>query len=134
MSKIITISEAASIAIHSMVLIAGAKDHLNVTQIAERMGSSRHHVAKILQRLVKEGYLRSNRGPAGGFTLNKPAGDVSLLEIYETIEGKLSETSCPLDHPVCPFDKCLMGNIVTKMTREFRKYMEEQKLSDYIKQ
>ena len=134
MSKIITISEAASIAIHSMVLIAGAKDHLNVTQIAERMGSSRHHVAKILQRLVKEGYLRSNRGPAGGFTLNKPAGDVSLLEIYETIEGKLSEPSCPLDHPVCPFDKCLMGNIVTKMTREFRKYMEEQKLSDYIKQ
>ena len=134
MSKIITISEAASIAIHSMVLIAGTHDHLNVTQIAERMGSSRHHVAKILQRLVKEGYLRSNRGPAGGFTLNKPAGDVSLLEIYETIEGKLSETSCPLDHPVCPFDKCLMGNIVTKMTREFRKYMEEQKLSDYIKQ
>lgn len=133
MSKVITISEAASIAIHSMVLIAGAHDHLNVTQIAERMGSSRHHVAKILQRLVKEGYLRSNRGPAGGFTLNKPAGDVSLLEIYETIEGKLSETSCPLDHPVCPFDKCLMGNIVTKMTREFRKYMEEQKLSDYIK-
>jgi len=134
MSKVITISEAASIAIHSMVLIAGAHDHLNVTQIAERMGSSRHHVAKILQRLVKEGYLRSNRGPAGGFTLNKPAGDVSLLEIYETIEGKLSETSCPLDHPVCPFDKCLMGNIVTKMTREFRKYMEEQKLSDYINQ
>lgn len=134
MSKVITISEAASIAIHSMVLIAGAHDHLNVTQIAERMGSSRHHVAKILQRLVKEGYLRSNRGPAGGFTLNKPAGDVSLLEIYETIEGKLSETSCPLDHPVCPFDKCLMGNIVTKMTREFRRYMEEQKLSDYINQ
>ena len=134
MSKVITISEAVSIAIHSMVLIAGAHDHLNVTQIAERMGSSRHHVAKILQRLVKEGYLRSNRGPAGGFTLNKPAGDVSLLEIYETIEGKLSETSCPLDHPVCPFDKCLMGNIVTKMTREFRKYMEEQKLSDYINQ
>lgn len=134
MSKVITISEAVSIAIHSMVLIAGAHDHLNVTQIAERMGSSRHHVAKILQRLVKEGYLRSNRGPAGGFTLNKPAGDVSLLEIYETIEGKLSETFCPLDHPVCPFDKCLMGNIVTKMTREFRKYMEEQKLSDYINQ
>ncbi|GAP44711.1 MULTISPECIES: Rrf2 family transcriptional regulator [Lentimicrobium] len=133
MSKIITISEAASIAIHSMVLIAGAKDHLNVTQIAERMGSSRHHVAKILQRLVKEGYLSSNRGPAGGFTLKKPASDVSLMEIFETIEGKLSETSCPLDHPVCPFDKCLMGNIVTKMTREFRKYMEEQKLSDYIK-
>lgn len=134
MSKIITISEAASIAIHSMVLIAGAKDHLNVTQIAERMGSSRHHVAKILQRLVKEGYLSSNRGPAGGFTLKKPASDVSLMEIFETIEGKLSETSCPLDHPVCPFDKCLMGNIVTKMTREFRKYMEEQKLSDYINQ
>lgn len=133
MSRIITISEASSIAIHSMVLIAAAKENLNVVKIAERTGSSKHHVAKILQRLVKEGYLTSNRGPAGGFALRLLPEDISLLDVYETIEGKLSETSCPLEHPVCPFDKCLMGGIVTKMTREFKKYMAEQKLSDYVK-
>ncbi|MBW6492669.1 MAG: Rrf2 family transcriptional regulator [Lentimicrobium sp.] len=132
MSKIISISEAASIAIHSMVLVAGSSENLNVSKISERTGASRHHVAKIMQRLVKEGYLNSNRGPSGGFALRLTSQEISLLDIYETIEGKLSDTNCPLEHPVCPFDKCLMGGIVTKMTQEFKDYMSKQKLSDYI--
>ena len=131
MSRIISISEAASIAIHSMVLIARSDEGLNVTKIAERTGASKHHVAKIMQRLVKEGFLFSQRGPTGGFHLNKTAGDISLLDIYETIEGKLSATTCPLAHPVCPFNKCLMGGIVTKMTNEFKDYMSNQLLSEY---
>ena len=131
MSRIISISEAASIAIHSMVLIASADEGLNVTAIAERMGASKHHVAKIMQRLVKEGFLYSQRGPSGGFHLKKEPGDISMLDIFETIEGKLSETACPLEHPICPFDKCLMGGIVTKMTKEFKDYMSKQLLSDY---
>ncbi|MHC1775440.1 MAG: Rrf2 family transcriptional regulator [Lentimicrobium sp.] len=132
MSKIISLSEAASIAVHSMVLIASAKESLNVIKISERTGASRHHVAKILQRLVKEGFLNSSRGPAGGFILRIPAANVTLLQIYEAIEGKLEEASCPVDSPVCPFQKCLMGNIVSKMTREFKKYMSSQTLSDFI--
>ena len=131
MSRIISISEAASIAIHSMVLIASADEGLNVTAIAERMGASKHHVAKVMQRLVKEGYLYSQRGPSGGFHLNKAAGEISMLDVFETIEGKLTETTCPMDHPICPFDKCLMGGIVTKMTNEFKDYMSKQLLSDY---
>jgi Rrf2 family protein len=133
MSKIISISEAASIAIHSMVLIAGADSSLNVTAISERTGSSKHHVAKILQRLVKEGYLSSNRGPSGGFSLHIKPEDLTLLQIYEAIEGKLLDTKCPLDHPVCPFDKCLMGNIVSKMTREFKEHMSNHTLADFLR-
>jgi Rrf2 family protein len=116
-----------------MVLIAASSENLNVLKIADRTGASKHHVAKILQRLVKEGYLGSNRGPSGGFYLNKAADEITLLDIYEVIEGKLSSTSCPLAHPICPFNKCLMGGIVTKMTNEFKEYMQNQRLSDYLK-
>jgi Rrf2 family protein len=132
MSKIISLSEAASIAIHSMVLIASAKGSLNVISISERTGASKHHVAKILQRLVKEGFLSSTRGPSGGFVLKIPAGNITLLNIYESIEGKLDEVSCPVNNPVCTFQKCLMGNIVSKMTQEFKTYMSSQTLSDFI--
>ncbi len=132
MSRIISLSEASSIAIHSMVLIAASGENLNVQKIADRTGASKHHVAKILQRLVKEGYLNSTRGPSGGFFLNKAADDITLLDVYEVIEGKLSSTTCPLAHPICPFNKCLMGGIVTKMTNEFKEYMQNQRLSDYL--
>ena len=131
MSKIISLSEAASIGIHSMILITNSKENINVAHIAEITNSSRHHVAKILQRMVKEGFLESNRGPNGGFQLRVPAEDISLLDIFEAIEGKIQESGCLSDNPLCPFDKCLMGNIINRMTMEFRDYLADTKLSGY---
>ena len=131
MSKIISLSEAASIGIHSMILITNSKENINVAHIAEITKSSRHHVAKVLQRMVKEGFLESNRGPNGGFQLKMDPEEISLLNIFEAIEGKIQESGCLSDNPLCPFDKCLMGNIINRMTLEFRDYLESQKLSSY---
>lgn len=131
MSKIISLSEAASIAIHSMILITNSKENINVAHIAEITKSSRHHIAKVLQRLAKEGFLESNRGPNGGFQLKINPEDISLLNIFEAVEGKIQESGCLSDNPLCPFDKCLMGNIINRMTLEFREYLDSQKLSDY---
>ncbi|NCA87087.1 MAG: Rrf2 family transcriptional regulator [Clostridia bacterium] len=132
MSKIFALSEAGSIAIHSMVLIAQADEKLNVIKIAERTGSSKHHVAKVLQRLVKDDFLLSNRGPHGGFALKKDADKISLLEIYESIEGHIEITNCPMDNQICPFDKCIMGNVMNQMTQNFKDYLTSQKLADYL--
>lgn len=132
MSKIISLSEAASIGIHSMILITNSRDVINVAHIAEITKSSRHHVAKVLQRMVKEGFLISNRGPNGGFQLKKEPEEISLLNIFEAIEGKIQESGCLSDNPLCPFEKCLMGNIINRMTLEFRDYLDSQKLSDYV--
>ena len=132
MSKVFSLSEAASIAIHSMVLIARSDGMMNVNKIAERTGSSKHHVAKILQRLVKEDYLTSIRGPHGGFELNKSPEEINLLEIYETIEGRLSVTECPMENPICPFNKCILGNVVAEMTGKFREYLKGHTLQEYL--
>ncbi len=121
MAHVIQFSEAAFIALHGMVLVAKAKDGelVNVIQISDRLNSSKHHVAKVMQRMVKDGYLSSHRGPSGGFSLKMPAGDISLLDLYESIEGKIDIGDCPLDHPVCKFDKCIFNNVTKKMTEEF---------------
>lgn len=132
MSKIFSLSEAGSIAIHSMVLIAKSENKLNVIKIAERTGSSKHHVAKVLQRLVKDDFLTSNRGPHGGFKLKRPAEEIDLLEIYESIEGRIEITECPMDNMICPFDKCILGNVIGNMTQNFKDYLQSQKLSDYL--
>ena len=132
MSKIFSLSEAGSIAIHSMVLIAKSENSLNVVKIAERTGASKHHVAKVLQRLAKDDFLDSNRGPHGGFRLKRGPDQISLLQIYEAIEGKIVVNHCPMDNPICPFDKCIMGTTITAMTSDFKEYLDTQKLSDYL--
>jgi len=133
MSKVVTISEAASIGLHGMILIARDKEGMvNVIKIADATGSSKHHVAKVFQRLVKEGFLFSHRGPTGGFSLKRPSESISFLDIFQAIEGEIEILKCPLNHQICAFDKCIINNVAQKMTIQFRDYMKEQRLCDYI--
>lgn len=132
MAHVIQFSEAAFIALHGMVIIAKSDKLVNVVQIADQLNSSKHHVAKVMQRLVKEGYLDSHRGPTGGFSMKVQAEDVSLLELYESVEGKIVIGDCPLDNPVCPFQRCIFNNVTRKMTEDFVHYMRNEKLSNFL--
>ena len=132
MSRLFALSEASSIALHGLVLIAKSKEGLKVVDIAEKIDSSKHHVAKVLQRLVKAGLLASHRGPGGGFRLKLPPDEIDLLKIYETIEGEISISKCPLDKPICPFDKCIINNITGKMTAEFKDYLKSQTVKMFL--
>jgi Rrf2 family protein len=131
-SKIFALSEASSIAIHGMVLIARSPDGINAAKIAEITGLSKNHIAKVLQRLVKNDMLRSVRGPAGGFTLRKDPATITLLDIYQSIEGNLDVGDCPLSYDLCGFERCLMGSVVNKLTTEFRTFLQEKTLQSYL--
>jgi len=47
------------------------------------------YLLKILLQLVRSDVLGSVRGPRGGFYLSRPAGEITLLQIFEAIEGPL---------------------------------------------
>jgi len=132
MSRILSLSEASSIAIHSMVLIARAENGINAVKIAEITGFSKNHIAKVLQRLVKVEMLKSVRGPSGGFSMKADPKKISLLDIYEAIEGQIDINECPLSYDLCGFDRCLMGTVVNRLTLEFKKFLGEQTLHKYL--
>ncbi|NPD46850.1 MULTISPECIES: Rrf2 family transcriptional regulator [unclassified Lentimicrobium] len=132
MSKVVNISEAASLAIHAVVLIAASDKLINVNQIAEATGASKNHLAKVMQRLGKQGLVASSRGPNGGFKLKKKPNEFTLYDIYESIEGPIEIEGCPMERPVCPFDKCLMGGIIHKVTSDLRTYLEAETIDKYI--
>lgn len=130
MNKLINISEASSIAIHSLSLVAKIDKSINATQIASFTGFSKNHLSKVLQLLVKQGYLISSRGPKGGFKLAKKASQISLLEIYELIEGKSAEEYC-IDHsPICPFQDCIYGDIIQEISEFFIKSFGNRTIAD----
>jgi Rrf2 family protein len=132
MSKIFALSEASSIAIHSMVLIARSRDGINAVKVAEVTGFSKNHIAKVLQRLVKNDMLKSVRGPSGGFSLKMDPSKITLLDIYQSIEGPLDVGECPLSYDLCGFDRCLMGTVVNRLTSEFKKFLMNQTLQSYL--
>lgn len=130
MSRIIHISEASSIAIHSLALIAEADSPVSVTHLAEVTNFSKYHISKVLLVMAKNGYLESERGPKGGFSMKIADDKISLLEVIEILEGSIEENYCRKDTNICPFDDCVFGGIPEKLTREFREYFAERKISD----
>lgn len=130
MSRLVHISEAASLAIHSVALIASASERLNTKQIADILHVSQNHLAKILQVLVKNEYLESNRGPGGGFIFTKNATKISMLEIYQLIEGNVDCRFCGISENSCPFMNCIFGGKPDKLTNEFVDYMSKTKISE----
>lgn len=132
LSKLINISEAASIAIHSVVAIAKSKEKLNATELAISTNVSRNHLAKVMHLLTKFGYLISDRGPKGGFILNKLPNEICLLELFETVEGSIEDISCMGNCLSCPFKDCIFGGLTSKFSNEFKNYLKNTKISDLI--
>lgn len=58
-------------------------------------------LAKILQQLAKQKILSSSKGPHGGFSLLKDPGDITLLDIVNTIDGKDVFTNCIMHNGSC---------------------------------
>lgn len=132
MANIINFSEAASIGIHGMILIGRSDKPLNAIELSKELGKSKHHIGKVLQRLVKEGYLDSFRGPTGGFILKADPAKVRFIDIYSAIEGKVVIKRCDREHKICPVNKCIFDNITAKMTEDFINHMTGEILIDYI--
>jgi Rrf2 family protein len=70
-------------------------------EIARTYGIPTELLAKILQKLSKNGLLVSQHGTNGGYVLARPAGEISAFEVIRAIEGPLFITSCVTDKREC---------------------------------
>ena len=124
MAHLLRISEAASLALHTAVYLAACPERLVTThEVAELLGVSETHLAKVMQRLARVGLVRSVRGPHGGFALTRAGEQISLLEVYEAIEGPLAELRCLLGEPVCHGERCILSGLLATTSRQVHEYL-----------
>ena len=70
-------------------------------EIARAYGIPTELLAKILQKLAKNGLLLSQHGTNGGYALARPPSEISAFEVIRAIEGPLFITSCVTDRREC---------------------------------
>ncbi|WP_347245760.1 Rrf2 family transcriptional regulator [Thermogutta sp.] len=130
MTGLVRISEAASLALHALGVMARSPQRWTTERLAEVLRASTHHLAKVMQRLVKAGLLRSVRGPHGGFELTRPPEEITLAEIYQAIEGPLPTAGCLLGEPICRNGaaNCMLGDLVNMVHREVHDYLSHTTL------
>lgn len=117
---------------HGMAIIAiQGKQRVNIKFLAKNLHASEAHLSKIFQRLNKAGFVTSQRGPAGGFELAKAPESVSMLDVYEAIEGKINLTFCPLGKEKCQFSRCIFGEKLNDISQEIYEMLQNIKLSQF---
>ncbi len=72
-----------------------------VSDIAAGEGLPESYLAKIFQELAKQGIVRSHRGAKGGFSLARPANQITLREVIEAIDGPIGLCRC-----LIPWEGC----------------------------
>ena len=85
------ISRAAKYGLFAMGYIAkNSKDGLvTIVSIAKEYGIPDLYLAKSIRLLVRNNILKSKKGIGGGYSLARPAKEISMLEIIEIIDGPL---------------------------------------------
>ncbi len=66
--------------------------------ISSRQGISLKYLDHILSSLRKAGLIKNVRGKGGGYSLTRPAAQITLCDIIEAVEGTLSPVEC-VDNP-----------------------------------
>ena len=133
MASILKISEAASLALHTMFFLAvNPERKYSAKEIAAEFEVSEAHLSKVLQRLAKVDLVKSTRGPKGGFVLGKAPSKITLLNVYEAIDGPLRSSKCILGKQTCGRRECLLGDLLKTMTKQAREHLSQKRLSDLV--
>lgn len=133
MTTPLKISEAAAIAMHALILLAERKGTpVSNAKIAQAFGVSANHSSKVMQRLLKDGFVSAVRGPSGGYTLAREPESVTLLEIYRAIDGAPERSGCLFGRGShCSMKTCLFNGLLTDTDKLIEKHLGSVTLKEF---
>ncbi|MDJ0762700.1 MAG: Rrf2 family transcriptional regulator [Myxococcota bacterium] len=132
MDSALKISEAAGLAIHAVTILArvGRGQPVKLSRMAGLLSASEAHLGKVMHRLAQAKVVTSRRGPSGGFTLGPRASEMTLLDLYEMIDGPLGENNCLMGYLGCPLGGCVLGDAVGSINAHVRQTLGSKRISD----
>lgn len=77
----------------ALELAASPDGPVTTDALSQRQGIPTSYLGAILAELRKAGIVRARRGPEGGWTLARPAADISLADVIRAIDGPLTNVS-----------------------------------------
>jgi len=110
------------------------EEPVRVREIASRQEISDKYLEQIISVLAKAGYVKSIRGPQGGYRLVKPARGYTVGSILRLTEGSLSPVACLEDDPnLCGRkEDCMTLPLWEKLDEAIKGVVDHVTLQDLI--
>ncbi|PKR87790.1 Rrf2 family transcriptional regulator [Pleomorphomonas diazotrophica] len=88
---------------------------VQVAEIAARENISKKFLDAIMRDLKNAGFVRSWKGPGGGFALSRPPAEISIGPVVRALDGPLAPIACASRTAFQPCDDC--GDLSTCSVR-----------------
>ncbi len=86
--------------------------------LSSAIGTTTSFLPQVIAPLIDRGWVASERGPGGGYTLTEASIDVSLFDLLEATEGPTVDGRCVLRDQPCPGNDSCPAHVVWTDARE----------------
>lgn len=132
------ISTRGRYALRMMIHIAEKAEGETTTlrEISEQQGMSVKYLEQLAAPLAAEGLLQGHRGARGGYSLKRPAKDISAGDIIRASEGSMAPVACLEDEMVvCPrADACETLDFWKGLDTVIEQYLDSANLADLARE
>jgi len=102
-----------------------------VSEISKAQKIPETYLAKIFQRLSKVGLLRSARGLNGGFSLGRPASQITMKHVIEALEGPIALNRCLIQKGECEEEDCCpLHDVLGEAQERFLEVLDRTTMED----
>ena len=91
----ITVTEKSRIALSALAELASRGDcgPVPIVDVAESRGIALHVLEQIFGGLRRAGVLQSQRGVKGGYSLGRPAAEITAADVVAAVDGPIGATA-----------------------------------------
>ena len=118
-------------AIHYIAVNEATAGAVSAKRIAEEFRIPPELLAKILQRLAKEGLITSQNGPKGGYVLAKRPTAITVGAVVRALEGPIRIVECYEEASECPqMERCSLRRPVQKIQAAITQMLDSMSLAE----
>ena len=130
------ISTKGRYALRLMMDIAanGGEKPVSIKEVAKRQDISDKYLEQIISVLNSAGFVRSIRGPQGGYVLKKKPEEYTAGMILRLTEGSLAPVACvEQDEPVCErIENCATVELWRRLNKAISEVVDGVTLADLV--
>lgn len=107
---------------------------LTIKEIAARQGVSVSYLEQLLNKLRKSKLIKSQKGPGGGYLINKKPDEISVGMILHSLEGPVAITQCldPSTKGCKRIDGCVARMLWKSLGEKIEDFLETINLNDLV--
>ncbi len=127
------ISQTAEYALRAMAGLATvpAGRPVRATDLSRATAVPPHYLAKVLRRLVLAGLLVSQKGQGGGFSLSRPASEITFMDVLVAVDAFGEEGRCAFGWEVCDeAHPCPLHGVWSRLDESLRAWATSSTLAD----